>query len=64
MKQKHFKRIAALLLVAVMAVSAFAGCGFVNTSKETKTEAKATGDLYFTNQEVRESPEWVTKLDA
>ena len=64
---KHTKYFLALLLTAVMAVSVFAGCSAKNETKsETKTTAveNTSDDLYFTKQEVRESPKWVTKLDA
>ena len=49
------KIIIALLLVLIIAVGTFAGCGN-DTSK--------SDDLYATKQKVRKSPEWVTKLDA
>ena len=63
MKNKALK-LTAIPLALIMALGAFAGCA--KTESETKTEtAKATSDeLYFTQQEVRKSPEWVTKLDA
>ena len=34
----------------------------IKTTEESKTDASA--ELYFTQQEKRKSPEWVTKLDA
>ena len=52
------KKPLALLLTAVLCIILLAGCG----SKEEET--KASDGLYFTHQEVRESPEWVQKLDA
>lgn len=58
---KAFKRIIAISLAAVMMLALFAGCS--ETNKDTK--ANASGDsLYFSKQEVRESPKWVTKLKA
>ncbi len=51
------KKSLALLLTAVICIILFAGCG-------SKEEAKNSDGLYFTHQEVRESPEWVQNLDA
>ncbi|MBQ6412010.1 MAG: hypothetical protein IJI19_00835, partial [Ruminococcus sp.] len=49
-----------LLCLCMAAAVVFTGCA--NQSTDT---SKATADeLYFTQQEVRKSPEWVTKLDA
>ena len=50
----------ALIGAVVLSLFAFAGCGQDSASGSAETE---TG-LYFTEQEVRESPEWVTKLPA
>ena len=53
-----YKKPMALLLAAVLGIILLAGCG----SKEE--ESKSSDGLYFTQQEVRESPEWVQNLDA
>ena len=53
-----FKKPTALILAAVLCIILLAGCG----SKEE--ESKDSEGLYFTHQEVRESPEWVQNLDA
>lgn len=56
------KRLFALLLAVVMTVSLCA-CG--GSDKANSDTAQAASDaLYFTRQEVRKSPEWVTKLKA
>lgn len=51
------------LLIAVSSVAVFSGC---NQDKSDKAQAgtASTDGEYFTNQEVRDSPAWVTKLDA
>ena len=51
------KESLALLLTVVICIILFAGCG-------SKEEAKNSDGLYFTHQEVRESPKWVQNLDA
>ncbi|MBQ3329803.1 MAG: hypothetical protein IJG87_01335 [Ruminococcus sp.] len=62
MKHNTFKNIA-LILAAILALSVLAGC--VQSSETTEiTVNSGDSDLYFTHQEVRKSPEWVTKLDA
>ncbi len=48
----------ALLLAVVTLVSALSGCA-AQKSAEVKSEG-----LYFSEQEVRESPKWITDLDA
>ena len=53
------KKILAFAAAIIMAVSVFAGCG-----KEETASISGNGELFATSQEVRESPEWVTKLDA
>ncbi len=52
-----FKKTLTLLLSAVLCIILIAGCG-------PKEETQASDGLYFTKQEVRESPEWVQNLDA
>ena len=73
---KSRKSRLALIAAAALTLSFFAGCGAQQASADSQTSADsqaATGsqaaasgadDLYFTDQPVRESPEWVTKLDA
>ena len=56
---KTLKNILALCLLVLLALSAVTGCAGQNGGKGAND-----GGLYFTEQEVRESPEWVTKLDA
>jgi hypothetical protein len=41
---------------------AFSGCISNQTGKTANDTI--TSDLYFTKQEIRRSPDWVTKLDA
>ena len=52
------KKLLALFLSAVLCIALLAGCG----SQEEETQT--SDGLYFTQQEVRESPEWVQNLDA
>ena len=59
MKMKISKRITALIMTLIIATATFAGC-----SQKVSSDNSAAADLYFTNQEVRESPKWVTDLDA
>ena len=66
MKRKTIN-LYALLFVLIMTMSIFAGCA--NTVKETVDTATGSqavycDGLYFTKQEIRKSPDWVTKLDA
>ena len=56
---KTLKNILVLCLLVILALSAVTGCAGQNGGKGAND-----GNLYFTEQEVRESPEWVTKLDA
>lgn len=71
-------RFTALVLALIMALCVFTGCSKTETETEAKstteaeTEAETKADpvadtafaLYFTQQEVRTSPEWVTKLES
>ena len=51
------------LLTVVLAIMLLAsGCGA--SSGKAKDSSESGGELYFTRQEVRESPRWVRKLDA
>ena len=56
------KRTTAIILASIILMFAFSGC----TSNQTGKTANdtITSDLYFTKQEIRRSPDWVTKLDA
>ena len=68
--------LALILMMSVLAACADSGKETVKTETEstseteakaeteTKSEAGTSAGLYFTQQEVRKSPEWVTKLDA
>ena len=56
---KSIKHIIAMALLIVITVSVATGCAGQRVEEETDQEG-----LYFTTQEVRESPEWVTNLDA
>ena len=58
---KKGKRLTAVVLTAIMILSVLAGC---SAEKKTGPKADTSDNLYFTNQKVRESPKWVTKLDA
>lgn len=78
--KKRTMRLTAISLALVMALGALAGCGnsaekgsssqadssqqeTVSANKDEAAKAASDG-LYFTQQEVRKSPDWVTKLDA
>lgn len=73
MKRKAL-RLTAFSLALTMALGALAGCtqteSGTHSEPATKTEANAGtvqapgSELYFTQQEICKSPEWVTKLDA
>ena len=65
MKSKAMK-LTALFLALIMMLSALAGCAASESGAkgETASEKAGTSELYFTQQEVRKSPKWVTKLDA
>ncbi|MDO4532409.1 MAG: hypothetical protein Q4C36_01675 [Coriobacteriia bacterium] len=47
-----------------LAAAALVGCGPQTSGGTSRGGEAATGDLYYTHQDVRESPAWVTKLDA
>ena len=55
---KMMTRVMAIILTAMMAASVLAGCAAQNTATATPDE------LYFSVQKVRESPKWVTDLEA
>ena len=54
---RMIKKTLVLLLSAALCVILLAGCG-------PEVETQTSDGLYFTKQEVRESPEWVQNLDA
>jgi len=58
------KSIAVLLAAVLFTLLLCSGCGTQQAAAESKASASGTDGLHFTNQPVRESPEWVTKLDA
>ena len=49
-----------ILCLCMAAAAVFTGCA----NQSTGTPKASADELYFTQQEVRKSPEWVTKLDA
>ena len=55
---RMIKKTFVLLLSVVLCMILLAGCG------SEKEETQTSEELYFTKQEVRESPEWVQNLDA
>ena len=55
---KMMIRVLAVILTVMMAVSVLSGCAKQNTATATPDE------LYFSVQEVRESPKWVADLEA
>ncbi len=55
---KMMTRVMAIMLTVMMAASVLAGCAAQNTANATPDE------LYFSVQKVRESPKWVTDLEA
>ena len=61
---KITKRIIALLLTVILAASVISGCSAKREKTEEADQKTETADLYFTTQEVRESPKWVTDLEA
>ena len=60
---KALKKFAAVVSLAIITIMAVTGC---SGQKEADGNANYVEkeELYFTNQEVRESPKWVTNLDA
>ncbi len=66
--KKRTIRPMALLLTLLLMLSVLAGCAPSNdtstSASEAATESAAAEELYFTQQELRPSPEWVTALDA
>lgn len=55
---KMMTRVMAIMLTVMMAASVLAGCAAQNTANATPDE------LYFSVQKVRESPKWITDLEA
>ena len=70
--KNRVSKLTALFLALFLIISVLTGCGKAEnesnteaaTEAPTETVAEASAGLYFTQQEVRKSPEWVTKLDA
>ncbi len=60
---KVLKNSIAIVLFTVIAITAVAGCTIQKETDEN-TDPATNEALYFTNQEVRESPKWVTDLEA
>lgn len=60
---KALKKFAAVVSIAIITIIAVTGC---SGQKEADGNANYVEkeELYFTDQEVRESPKWVTNLDA
>lgn len=58
MKKIKIISVVLALLIAVSSVAVMSGC-----NQDQSNKASTDGE-YFTNQEVRDSPTWVTKLDA
>ncbi len=52
-----------IVLLAILLITAAAGCSAQKEADENSDSDK-NDSLYFTDQAVRESPEWVTDLDA
>ena len=63
MKSKAIKWTA-ISLALMTAFGAFAGCAQTKTENKSDAAQVTSSGLYFTKQEVRKSPEWVTKLEA
>lgn len=57
-------KLSTLIAAALLTCSLFAGCSAPQTAADSQASASNTGGLYFTNQPVHESPEWVQNLDA
>lgn len=53
-----------VILSAAVLVSLLAGCGAQQRTADSQNAGSDSDGLYFTSQPVRESPEWVTNLDA
>ena len=53
------KKLIAAILTAAVAFSAISGCSFRSAESAPPSE-----ELYFTQQELRDSPKWVTDLEA
>lgn len=58
------KRIIALFLIVILSVSVLAGCAAQQEPATKDSVTVKNEDLYSSTQEVRESPKWVTELDA
>ena len=60
---KALKNCIVIVLLAILLITAAAGCS-VQKEADENTGSDKNDTLYFTDQTVRESPEWVTDLDA
>ena len=60
---KTLKNCIVIVLLAIITITAAAGCS-VQKEADENTDSGKNDTLYFTDQVVRESPEWVTDLDA
>ena len=58
------KRIIALFLTVILSVSVLAGCAAQQEPATKDSVTVKNEELYFSTQEVRESPKWVTDLEA
>ncbi|WP_316637287.1 L,D-transpeptidase family protein [uncultured Ruminococcus sp.] len=58
------KRIIALFLTVILSVSVLAGCAAQQEPATKDSVTVKNEELYFSTQEVRESPKWVTELEA
>ena len=57
---KRVLRLSTLFIAIVLLLSALAGCA----DQQAEPEDPIEHDLYFSRQEIRESPEWVMNLEA
>ena len=55
------RRALSIAAAVLLALALTAGCG---RAEGPAAQDSNTGELYFTQQQVRTSPDWVTKLDA
>ncbi len=61
-KMEAFKKCIVIVLLTIITITAAAGCS-VQKDADENTDSDKNSTLYFTDQPVRESPEWVTDLD-
>ena len=60
---KALKNCIVIVLITIITITAAAGCS-VQKDADENADSDKNDTLYFTDQAVRESPEWVTGLDA